>query len=159
MASVGRNMVRDGVTIRVGDTVAPDEYRALLRAVEWRLPDHPDATLQSALATTWNVTARIATGELIGLARVLDDGALYASVWDVIVHPQYQRQGIGRAMIAEVLAHTADRYLVSLVSTAAGEALYRQEGFQERDHRSAAMFARHPPLPSDTASRTPSGES
>jgi ribosomal protein S18 acetylase RimI-like enzyme len=144
---VGRNKVRDDVTVRVGDTVAPDEYRAILRAVEWRLPDRPDATLQSALATTWNVTARSATGELIGLARVLDDGALYASVWDVIVRPEYQRQGIGRALMTEVLAHTADRYLVSLISTAAGEALYRQEGFQERDLRSTAMFVRHPPLP------------
>ncbi len=127
--------------------MTPDEYRAILRAVAWRLPDHPDATLQSALATTWNVTARTPTSELIGLARVLDDGALYASIWDVIVRPEYQRQGIGRALMAEVLAHTADRYLVSLVSTAAGEALYRQEGFQERDQRSMAMFVRHPPLP------------
>lgn len=135
------------LTLRAGDTVTPEEYRAILRAVEWRLPDHPDVTLQSALATTWNVTARLATGELVGLARVLDDGALYASVWDVIVRPEFQRRGLGRALMAEVLTHTADRYLVSLVSTAAGESLYRQEGFQERDPRSTAMFVRHPPLP------------
>jgi ribosomal protein S18 acetylase RimI-like enzyme len=134
------------VAIQAGDAVEPDEYRELLRSVAWRLPEHPDATLRSALAASWNVTARTAAGELIGLARVLDDGALYASVWDVIVHPEYQRQGLGRSLMAEVLAHTADRYLVSLVSTAAGESLYRQEGFQERDHRSTAMFARHPPL-------------
>jgi ribosomal protein S18 acetylase RimI-like enzyme len=143
------------LTIRAGDTVTPDEYRAILRAVDWRLPDHPDTTLRSALASTWNVTARTADGNLIGLARVLDDGANYASVWDVIVHPEYQRQGIGRALMAEVLTHTADRYLVSLVSTAAGEGLYRQEGFQERDRRSTAMFMRHPPLPSVV---TPAGE-
>jgi ribosomal protein S18 acetylase RimI-like enzyme len=135
------------ITIRVGDAVEPDEYRRLLRSVAWRLPDHPDATLRSALATTWNVTARTPAGTLVGLARVLDDGALYASVWDVIVRPEYQRQGLGRALMAEVLSHTAGRYLVSLVSTAAGEPLYRQEGFQERDQRSTAMFVRHPPLP------------
>jgi len=143
------------VTIQAGDSVEPGEYRGLLRSVEWRLPDPPEATLQAALTATWNVTARTAAGDLVGLARVLDDGALYASVWDVIVRPEYQRQGIGRALMAEVLTHTADRYLVSLVSTAAGESLYRQEGFQQRDHRSTAMFVRHPPLPSASM---PSGE-
>src|SRR4051812_3081598 len=67
--SVGHTMTRDDVTIQAGDSVAPAEYRALLHAVEWRLPEHPDDILQAALATTWNVTARTASGELIGLAR------------------------------------------------------------------------------------------
>jgi len=146
-------MMRDELTIRAGDKVAPDEYRGLLRSVDWRLPDHPDDRLQAALSATWNVTARTAAGDLVGLARVLDDGANYASIWDVIVRPEYQRRGIGRALLAEVLAHTADRYLVSLVSTAAGESLYRQEGFQQRDHRSTAMFVRHPPLSQHGMSR------
>src|SRR4051812_31567064 len=105
-ASVGRRMGQGEVTIQAGDSIEPGEYRGLLRSVEWRLPDHPEVTLQSALAATWNVTARTAAGDLVGLARVLDDGALYASVWDVIVRPEYQRQGIGRALIAEVLTHT-----------------------------------------------------
>jgi GNAT superfamily N-acetyltransferase len=134
------------ITIHMGDTVAPEEYRALLGAVGWQPPREPDAIVRQALEATWNVTARTTDGTLVGLARVLDDGLLYASIWDVIVDPEYQRQGIGHALVAHVLEHTADRRLVSLIATAAGETLYRAEGFNERDRRSTALFRRQPAL-------------
>jgi ribosomal protein S18 acetylase RimI-like enzyme len=134
--------------IRRGDRVSPAEYRSLLAAVRWRPLEQGDAELAVALAASWNVTARTADGRLVGLARVLDDGVLYASVWDVIVLPERQRGGIGRALLAAVLEQTAGRRLVSLVSTAAGEALYRSAGFAETDGRSTALFRRgHEPEP------------
>jgi GNAT superfamily N-acetyltransferase len=116
----------------------------LLTAVRWRPLEHDDTALASALEASWNVTARTADGRLVGLARVLDDGVLYASVWDLIVRPERQRIGIGRALLAAVLEQTAGRRLVSLVSTAAGEALYRSAGFAETDGRSTALFRRSP---------------
>lgn len=134
--------------IRHGDRVTPAEYRSLLKAVRWRPLEQGDAELAAALEASWNVTARTADGRLVGLARILDDGVLYASVWDVIVLPERQRGGIGRALLAAVLEQTAGRRLVSLVSTAAGEALYRSAGFAETDGRSTALFRRaHEPEP------------
>ena len=132
------------LTIRRGDRVTPGEYRSLLAAVEWRPLQQNDSEVAAALETSWNVTARTSDGRLIGLARVLDDGLLYASIWDVIVHPERQRGGIGRALLAAVLEQTAGRRLVSLVSTAPGEALYRSAGFAETDGRSTALFRRSP---------------
>jgi GNAT superfamily N-acetyltransferase len=78
------------------------------------------------------------------LARVLDDGVLYASVWDLLVVPELQRRGIGRALLGAVLEQTAGRRLVSLIATPAGEALYRSAGFAETDGRSTALFMRDP---------------
>jgi ribosomal protein S18 acetylase RimI-like enzyme len=145
----------EDVQIREGDTVAVAEYGALLGAVGWQPPEEPEAVVQRALGATWNVTARTADGTLVGLARVLDDGLLYASIWDVIVAPEYQRRGIGHALVARVLERTAGRRLVSLIATAAGEALYRAEGFHERDARSTALFRRQPALsPPDRQGKT-----
>lgn len=76
-------------TIRGGDAVGPTEYQVLLGAVGWRSVEQADAALRQALETTWNATARTADGRLVGLARVLDDGFLYGSVWDVIVAPAW----------------------------------------------------------------------
>ena len=124
----------------------------MLAAVSWRPLEQDDSELAAALEASWNVTARTSDGRLLGLARVLDDGVLYASVWDVIVRSGRQRSGIGRALLAAVLEQTAGRRLVSLVSTAAGESLYRPAGFAETDGRSTALFrrAREPePLTSD----------
>lgn len=137
-------------TIRRGDRVTPAEYRSLLAAAKWRPLEQDDVDVAAALEASWNVTARTSDGRLVGLARVLDDGVLYASVWDVIVRPELQRGGIGRALLAAVLEQTAGRRLVSLVSTAAGEALYRSAGFAESNGRSTAFFRRgHEPVPRD----------
>jgi GNAT superfamily N-acetyltransferase len=75
---------------------------------------------------------------------VLDDGLLYASLWDLLVVPECQRRGIGRALLEAVLEQTAGRRLVSLIATPAGEGLYRAAGFAETDGRSTALFRRDP---------------
>ena len=134
----------DALTMRRADRVTPAEYRTLLAAVGWRPVAHADAVLDAALGRSWNVTARTPDGQLIGLARVLDDGVLYASVWDLLVVPERQRRGIGRALLEAVLEQTAGRRLVSLIATPAGAALYRAAGFAETDGRSTALFIRDP---------------
>jgi GNAT superfamily N-acetyltransferase len=134
----------DPLTLRRADRVTPAEYRTLVTAVGWRPVAQSDADLEAALGISWNVTARTQDGQLIGLARVLDDGVLYASVWDILVLPERQRRGIGRALLNAVLEHTAGRRLVSLIATPAGEALYRSAGFAETDGRSTALFMRDP---------------
>jgi ribosomal protein S18 acetylase RimI-like enzyme len=132
----------DSPSINRGDAVGAGEYRDLLLAVGWRPPEQSDEEVESGLAATWNLTVRAHDGRLIGLVRVLDDGLLYASIWDLIVAPEFQRQGIGRALLEAALARTADRRLVSLIATSAGDTLYRSAGFAERDSRSTALFMR-----------------
>ena len=134
----------DSLTMRRADRVTPAEYRTLLAAVGWRPVAQADADLDAALGRSWNVTVRTPDGQLVGLARVLDDGLLYASVWDILVVPERQRRGIGRALLAAVLEQTAGRRLLSLIATPAGEALYRSAGFAETDGRSIALFIRDP---------------
>lgn len=48
------------------------------------------------------VSARNAAGELIGLARALTDGAIDTKVLDIVIVTEYQRQGLGRAMLARI---------------------------------------------------------
>jgi GNAT superfamily N-acetyltransferase len=134
----------DSLTMRRADRVTAAEYRTLLASVGWRPVAQPDADLEAALASSWNVTARTPDGQLVGLARVLDDGLLYASIWDILVVPERQRRGIGRALLSAVLDQTAGRLLLSLIATPAGEALYRSVGFAETDGRSIALFMRDP---------------
>jgi GNAT superfamily N-acetyltransferase len=125
-----------------GDSVMPGEYRTLRGGVGWTDPEADDALLGSALSRSWNVTARNAAGELVGLARVLDDGALYASIWDVLVDPAHQRGGIGSELFARALRQVGGRSLVALVGTAAGSPLYHRAGFVPADDRSTGMFRR-----------------
>jgi len=40
---------------------------------------------------------------LVGFARCTGDGVVEATVWDVAVHPHYQGNGLGKALMAYVL--------------------------------------------------------
>uniref|UniRef100_A0A061S221 Histone acetyltransferase n=1 Tax=Tetraselmis sp. GSL018 TaxID=582737 RepID=A0A061S221_9CHLO len=42
-------------------------------------------------------------GSLVGFARATSDGALTATIWDVAVHPCWQRSGIGTGLIERLL--------------------------------------------------------
>jgi len=130
------------VEIMDGDRVSPAEYRALRASVAWSEPAIDDAALFRALQVSWNVTARTRDGELVGLARVIDDGALYASIWDVIVLPGRQRGGLGTRLFDRAMERVGRRSLVALVGTAAGAPLYRRAGFVPNDDRSTCMFRR-----------------
>jgi GNAT superfamily N-acetyltransferase len=131
-------------TIREGDRLVPGEYRALRADAQWSDVGVPDDRLQAALDATWNVTARTADGELIGMARLLDDGAAYASLWDMIVRRDRRGQGIGQAILATVMRRAGERSLVSLVATPLGEPLYRRAGFVEQSRGSTGMVWRRP---------------
>lgn len=43
--------------------------------------------------------------KLIGFARVLTDRIYRATLWDVVVHPDYQKQGVGEELMNRILSH------------------------------------------------------
>lgn len=43
--------------------------------------------------------------QLIGFARAISDGIYRATIWDVVIHPDYQGHGLGRKLVETVLSH------------------------------------------------------
>jgi ribosomal protein S18 acetylase RimI-like enzyme len=42
---------------------------------------------------------------MIGFARATSDGIYRATIWDVIIHPDYQGAGLGRKLVETLLSH------------------------------------------------------
>ena len=74
------------------------DYLGLLRLVSTESLD--EARTTSALASTVNIAAWH-DGALIGIARVITDGYLYAALADIVVHPDFQRRGVGRQLLRQ----------------------------------------------------------
>jgi GNAT superfamily N-acetyltransferase len=129
------------ITFEEAAVIPASDYRRLRSAVGWDGPAIGDVELAAALARTWNVVAR-AAGEVVGFGRLLDDGALYASIWDMIVTPSWQRRGVGREIFVRLLARAKTRSLTVLVATEAGRPLYERHGFVAGDPGSVAMLRR-----------------
>ena len=68
---------------------------------------------------------------LVGAVRATSDGVFYATVFDVVVAPDHQGQGVGR-LIQEDLLEQLPFDRIYLTSTAGNEPFYGKFGFLEQ---------------------------
>lgn len=76
---------------------------------------------------------------LVGAGRMLTDNICYGSIFDVGVLPSFQKQGIGRSIINELLKGN-EHLCIHLTSTFGNEQFYKQLGFAR--HKTA--MAKYP---------------
>lgn len=86
-------------------------------------------TIHSVLAETQDGT------DILGMARLIGDRGVYFEISDVIVLPEVQRQGIGRALVEDLLTWMRDNApataALRVLTTADNVGFYRSRGLQE----------------------------
>lgn len=115
-------------SVEPGLTVA--EFRDLLVAstLGRRRPIDDPGRLQEMLQhADLIVTARLGA-RLIGIARALTDFSYCCYVSDLAVDAAYQRQGIGKRLLAETHARAGERTTLLLVAALAAEHYYPRIG-------------------------------
>jgi len=128
------------VHVEADASLSPDEVNAAYAWVEW--PQRETWRLEAmSRSCTW-FSAREPDGRLVGIARLLDDGGLHASLWDLIVHPERRRRGVGTALARAALDRCGDRRLVALVSTPEAVEFFAAIGFVPDSHGHVAMYLR-----------------
>ncbi len=94
----------------------------------------------------WCHVRATATLEVVAMGRVLGDGGWYFHLADIATDPAHQRQGLGRAVITDLLARIDDEAppdpYVTLLADAPGIALYESLGFVPTAPRSIGMVRR-----------------
>jgi GNAT superfamily N-acetyltransferase len=84
--------------------IRPAEAAELYIELGWGTPKtYTTARMKKSLKNCDVVVgARNEAGELIGIARALSDFAIETKILDMIIAPEYQRQGIGAKMMREI---------------------------------------------------------
>lgn len=113
-----------------------DEYRSICTAVGWQ--DVMNfAAAPDALARSLHAVVAEHHGTAVGMGRLVGDGAIYFYVQDVAVLPEHQGFGVGRRIVAELVAwarrHAPDRAFLGLFAAAGTDAFYRRHGFERHD--------------------------
>lgn len=92
---------------------------------------------------------------LIGFARATSDGVYRATIWDVVVHPEYRGAGIGQKLVETVLSHPrVSRVERVYLMTTYQQHFYQRIGFQE--NQSTTMVLQNQPLSAPIAVSTAS---
>jgi ribosomal protein S18 acetylase RimI-like enzyme len=68
---------------------------------------------------------------LIGFARVTSDGIYRATIWDVVIHPNYRGLGLGSKLVETVLSHQlVNRVERVYLMTTHQQKFYERIGFE-----------------------------
>ncbi len=125
--------------------VDPADAAALYVELGWGTPArYSAARLRRSLAQCNVVlSAHNAAGELVGLLRALTDGALDTKILDLVIAPEYQRQGLGLRMMARFAGHRAVRGTAIYFETERKNFAFAAKcGYARR--KGLAVFARTP---------------
>lgn len=137
-------MASHEIVITADDRPSRQELLALYDAVGWTTYTTDPDVLEDAIdGSTRVVTARYGE-DLLGLARVVSDGASIAYLQDVLVRPELQREGVGRALVhaaMEPFAHVRQQVLLT-DDEPRQRAFYESLGYAEiRDHADGRLRA------------------
>ncbi|GHE89089.1 GNAT family N-acetyltransferase [Thalassotalea profundi] len=113
---------------------ALEEFITLRSKVGWG--ETPKKLAQIALENSlFHVVARD-KNRLVGMARIVGDGALFFYIQDLVVDPDYQCNGIGNLLMQNIESYISNAALkgatIGLLSALGKEAFYSRFGYIKR---------------------------
>lgn len=116
------------LSISLDDRIETDEVIALYRANDWSSADKPEQLLAALRNSHSLVTARL-DGRLVGLGNAISDGHLVVYYPHLLVHPEFQGQGIGRQMMDALQQRYAGLHMQMLTADGRAISFYENLGF------------------------------
>jgi GNAT superfamily N-acetyltransferase len=119
------------------DERTAEDVAHLYALVGWG-SDHRVDEVHTALLNTGCVVRAISdTGATVAFARVFGDGRFYTCVGEVVVHPEWQRRGVGSTLLAKV-SELYPRSPIFLETFRGQEGFFLRSGFVAK-HRMVVM--------------------
>lgn len=130
IAAIVANMpLLPGVTIRGMTEIDFPAIYALSDAEGWNSPHVSKAQTLEAWQKSWPALVVVHDRQVIGFLRALTDGVITTYIADILVAPDWQRQGLGRALL-EVCHQLTPRTHFVLMSVKEAVKFYEKDGFE-----------------------------
>lgn len=130
------------MTIKEYDHFQLDEIVNLYESVGWTSYLERVDTLREAYANSLCVLGAYDSENLVGILRAVGDGKTIVFIQDILVLPEYQRQGIGSKLLQAAMERYLDVYQMELLTdnTEKTKAFYRSAGFTASDDLGCLAF-------------------
>ena len=129
-----------------------EQLQTLFRVTAFWAQERCLEDLAVAIANSKPVVTVWDRDRLIGFARATSDGIYRATIWDVIIHPDYQGAGLGRKLVQTVLSHPhMSRVERVYLMTTHQQNFYKRIGFQT--NTSTTMVLHNQPMDSPLSRR------
>lgn len=129
----GRQIPKKGaqVNLEIGldNDIETDEVIEIYKANNWSSAEKQELLIPALKNSDSLVTARI-SGKLVGIGNALSDGYLVVYYPHMLVHPEHQGKGIGRAMMKCLQQKYKSFHQQILVADVNAIEFYKSMGFE-----------------------------
>jgi len=124
------------MNITYTNTISVEDCNKLRNSAGW--PQMHSDQIKIGLKNSAFIIAAKDGETTIGMARIVSDGGYVVFIVDVLVLPEYQRKGIGKTMMGEIMEYIRDNLKdgyciqVDLMAAKGKERFYEEFGFVKR---------------------------
>lgn len=119
------------------NSLSYEEYYRLRESVNWK--NFSKVQAENALKNSLYIVTAVEHDTTVAMGRLIGDGQCYLIV-DVVVHPDFQKQGIGSALLQRLLQYVENhtpaggRSCIQLVAEKGKEPFYEAFDFKKIPH-------------------------
>eukprot|EP00798_Chlamydomonas_sp_ICE-L_P028340 gene28341-31464_t len=133
----GNDVAASGVALQTRGGVSRaviDDYQALYGSLRYTKGKRSEQSVSAEGGASEDT--------LIGLGRVTSDHAFNATIWDVLVDPDFQGQGLGKALVEQMVRALLRKDITNITLFADGKVVdfYGQMGFEADPDGIKGMF-------------------
>ena len=123
-----------------------EEILSLYQSVGWTAYTEDPAALRQGYENSLLTLAAYEGNRLLGVLRAVGDGQTVVFIQDILVFPEYQRKGVGSALLKELLCRFHRVRQIELVTddTPNTVAFYQALGFRELSEIGCRGYLRCP---------------
>lgn len=119
------------------------EYKYLCESVGWTNYMNFEAADTSLRNSIHCITVKDKE-QIVGMGRIVGDGAIYFYIQDIVVHPDYQKNGIGHEIMTILIEYlnknAPDKAFVGLFASEGKEPFYEKYNFKDFSPNMTGMF-------------------
>lgn len=120
-----------------------DEYIYLCSSVGWENFMNFEVAETSIRNSVFSVIVK-ENHNIIGMGRVVGDGAVYFYIQVIVVHPEHQGKGIGENIMSALMTYlqenAPDKAFIGLFASKGKEAFYEKYDFKDYFPNMTGMF-------------------
>lgn len=120
------------VNFQFKTSLANDEVIALSQlytTVGWN--GHTPENIALIYHRSTHIVLAYDSNQLVGCGRALSDGIFNAAIYDIVIRPSHQNQGIGQHIIHTLIEALGPLSCIHLISTLGNESFYTHCGFKK----------------------------
>jgi ribosomal protein S18 acetylase RimI-like enzyme len=123
------------------------QLRDLFNATAFWAKERSLEDLETAIAYSDPVVTVWDGDRMIGFTRGSSDGVFRGTIWDVVIHPEYQGLGLGRKLVETLISHPRmNRVERIYLMTTHQQSFYERIGFKENQTTTMVLHNHEHPV-------------